>query len=449
MNIHPKTDEAIKLFHDGQLCFADIERNGFNMDVAYFHKQKRKLQDAIEKLEDDLVNDPIGKAWKRKYPTKFKLGSNEQLKWVIFIYLKYENEDGSKKVDEPTLQQQEDPFFKKLLQWRKHQKTLGTYVNGILNEVSDDGLLHPDFGLNIATTFRSNSSAPNFQNIPIRDPEQGKIVRRGFIPRPGNFIMEVDFSGAEVKVSACNHKDPRMIDYLLDDTKDMHRDLAVQIFMVKLKQMNKMIRFTAKNDFTFAEFYGSYYREVAKSLWKDCVRNQLEVEGVPMRKHLRREGIRGYEAFESHIRDVENDFWGNRFRVYADWKESLYRQYVKTGYIDTLTSFRCGGYIERNQVCNYPIQGPSFHCLLWSVIRVNRFLKKHKFKTKIVGQIHDSIILDVYPPENDDVMAELQNIMVVKLKKTWDWLIVPMEIEIEATPIDGSWHEKKEVRMAS
>jgi DNA polymerase I-like protein with 3'-5' exonuclease and polymerase domains len=100
------------------------------------------------------------------------------------------------------------------------------------------------------------------------------------------------------------------------------------------------------------------------------------------------------------------------------------------------------GILKKNDVTNYPIQSAAFHCLLWSLVRIVKYIRKYKMGAKVVGQIHDSILADVPVDEVDDYVEICRRIMTVDLSKHWKWIIVPMEVEVECTPVGGSWHEK-------
>ena len=151
-------------------------------------------------------------------------------------------------------------------------------------------------------------------------------------------------------------------------------------------------------------------------------------------------------TFEHHMKAVESDFWNNRFGEYGEWKKDWYNKYQKKGYFDTLTGFRIRGIMGKNDVINYPVQGAAFHCLLWSLTELQlRQLKKHKMQTKIVGQIHDSIVADVPIEEVADYIALARDVMCERVRKWAPWLIVPLDIEAEVTPEGGTWADKKEV----
>jgi len=354
------------------------------------------------------------------------------------------------------------PFVQEFLEMKKLQKAVGTNLKGILREAVD-GVVNPFFNLQFARTYRSSSEAFNFQNIPIRDPEIAQLIRRAFVPRKGRRIVEVDYSGAEVRMGASYHKDPTMISYIMDPSKDMHRDMAVELFKIPELTMlaahkggekwAKEVRHRAKNMFVFPEFYGDWYIDCTRSLWDEVPK--LTVGSVPMVDHLRSVGLKECGAldpredavkgtFEHHVQMVERNFWDVRFPVYSNWKVRWFKEYQKRGWFQTLTGFICQGEMRKNEAINYPVQGSAFHCLLWSLIRlVRREMVKLKMKSLIVGQIHDSIVADVVPEELDDYLALCRKVMVDKLSGHWPWLVVPMEIEAEVTGIDESWAMKK------
>jgi len=182
-------------------------------------------------------------------------------------------------------------------------------------------------------------------------------------------------------------------------------------------------------------------------------------DGVPLGEHLHRKGIKKLGAldpskkserytFERHIQMTEKHFWEERFPTYTKWKKEWYDDYKTNGCFKTKTGFVCSGFMKRNEVINYPVQGAAFHKLLWSLIRLNQEIKERGMKTLIIGQIHDSIVSDVPENEVDDFLQLARNVMVDQLREAWDWIIVPLDIEAEMTPINGNWAQKKEVKIA-
>jgi len=313
---------------------------------------------------------------------------------------------------------------------------------------TDKGELHPFFNLNTVKTFRSSSSQINFQNIPKRDKEITKLIRGAFYPSAGHRIGGADYSGCEVKVACCYHKDPEMIKYIKDPSTDMHRDTAMDCFLLKQDEVEKMIRFATKSNFVFPQFYGDYYVHCAENLWGAITDLNLEKpDGTPLKQHLADNGIKSYRAFEKHIQGVENKFWYEKFNVYRRWKESWVKGYEKRGYIDTLTGFRCQGFMGRNDVINYPVQGSAFHCLLWSLIELQKWLKKEKTESRIIGQIHDELTQDLCPDEFEMVLKKERQVMCEDIREAWPWLIVPLEVEFSFAEVDRPWSECVDIEI--
>lgn len=445
--------EAYKLLHNGVVALSNVERNGFRIDVDRLHGTKKTIEHEIKQTTEELRHDSIWKAWSRTYGQSANMDSYEQIGRVLFEVLKHPchhyTASGRPASDETALETVDLPFVKSWLRLSKRRKLLGTYIKGIEREVVD-GYLHPLFDLHTTLTYRSSSSKPNFQNIPIRDPEIGKIIRECFIPRDGHFLVEMDYAAIEVRVAACYHEDPTMLRYLKDGY-DLHRDMGAECYM--LDQVPKPVRQQAKALFVFAQFYGDYWKSCANGLWEAIDRHHLKTtDDIPLKKHLKANGIRSLGTdtdtpakgtFAKHIQEVEGNFWNTRFPVYNRWRRDWYNEYKKKGEFETLTGFVISGAYKRNDVINYPVQGSAFHCLLWSLIQINKWLQKNKMKSKIVGQIHDSIIIDVHESERDDVLQMAKRIMTQDIRKVWKWIITDLEVEAEAAPVGGSWFEKK------
>ena len=475
--------DGYRLLHEGAIALADIEANGMRIDVDYMHRAIEHTSGRIIKLEKQLLKTDIWSEWRKRYGQRFNIDSREQLAVTLFGHPKNKKDKGmgytpsaitstgKNATDADALNNIDDPFILKYLKIQTLKKARSTYLVGILREV-DDGYLHPNFNLNIAQTFRSTSDNPNFQNIPVRDPAIAKLIRRAFIPRDGGHIVEIDFSGVEVNVAAAYHLDRRMIKYLKNPKMDMHRDMAQQCYMLPKSEMRKPtdkadeqrikdIRYCGKNKFVFPEFYGDWYMSCAQALWSSIDQmNLCTRDGLSLIEHLRSQGIRKLGActigerprkgtFEKHLQEVEADFWNRRFKEYGQWRRDWYKEYLKKGKFTTHTGFTIEGIMKRNEVINYPVQGSAFHCLLWCLIQLNKALRKYKMKSKIVGQIHDSIVADVRHAELDNYLEIANDIMTNRVMKKYKWLVVPLEVDAEVAPLNRSWFEKKKIKLAS
>jgi len=456
-------NRAYKLLHDGSVALSQVEANGIRINVDYLERAIDNTGTRITELSNSLKKYKIYKVWRKTYGSKTNLGSREQLGKVLFDVMKYpclsRTKTGRPTADEMNLKSTGLKFVDDYLRIEKLKKARSTYLQNILQETVD-GFLHPNFPLNIARSYRGSSSSPNFQNIPIKDTEISELVRRAFIARENHQIVEIDFKGAEICAAACYHKDPCMIRYIETDPGAMHRDMAAQIYILNKSQVTKDVRQSAKGNFVFAEFYGDWYKHCAVGLWKNIDEMNLVVKDtdVSLYKHLESNGIVELGAcdpdrepkdgtFEKHIQDIEYDFWNKRFRVYNQWKKDWWRAYQDNGYFEMLTGFEVAGSLDRKQVINYPIQGTAFHWLLWSLIRIQKLLRKYKMKSLVVGQIHDSIVGDIYRREQKDYFDIVKQVIYEDLRKHWNWIIVPLRVEASVAPVSGSWYKKKEVEI--
>ena len=457
--MRPVLTKAYELLEAGAIALAQVESNGMRVDLGRVKKSQRKAIRKAEYLEEKIMDSYEGKVWRKKYRRKMNLLSNHQLADILFNELKYTatvfTDTGAPSVNVEALEEINADFIQDYVRMKKFLKAEGTYLQGVLRE-NVNSYIYPFFNLHNVRTYRSSSSAPNFQNIPVRDAEIKKLVRSCFLARPGRRIVESDFSGIEVGIAACYHKDPVMLEYISDKSKDMHRDMAMQCYMLTEKEVNKEIRYCGKNKFVFPQFYGDFYPRCARALWDAIGRLDLKTDaGVPLYEHLKAKGITKLGkcdvkekpqagTFEYHIKQVEDDFWGNRFKEYKKWKNRWYEQYIQNGYIDSKTGFRCSGWMKRNEVVNYPVQGAAFHCLLWSLVELQKEIQRKGMKTLLIGQIHDSIVADVPDEELGRYIRVVKRVTMKKLLQQYSWICVPLEIEIEATPVNGSWLEKTE-----
>ena len=463
ITIHPKTKQAYQLLQAGTLAFARAERQGISVNIDYLNKKKIGIDKKINKLENEFKESKFYKRWCHSVKNgKPNINSNLQLSRYIYDIkridpFKYTGK-GNPSTDEEALKGLNLPEVNTLLEIRKLKKIKTTYLEGFEKE-QVDGIMHPFFNLHLVKTFRSSSDSPNFQNIPKRDKEAMTICRKAIIPRKGHQLLEADFSGIEVRIAACYHKDSNMLKYITDKTSDMHGDMAVQIF--KLRKLDRSLkghdtlRQASKNGFVFPQFYGSYYKNCAINLinWVQLPHGEfkpdtgIEFENGFISNHLIKKGIKCLDDMINHIKVIENDFWSKRFPEYTAWKEMWWGLYQKYGYIDLKTGFRCSGVMNKNDCINYPVQGAAFHCLLWSFIKLDEIIRNENWNSKIIGQIHDAIIMDVHPDELNHVVKTIKQITTVELAKTWDWIITPMDIEMELCPVNASWAEKEKYKI--
>lgn len=461
-NINPRSKDAYRLMHDGILALSRAEQIGFRINRKYVRKQIENLEKKIQLKEKKFKSSKFYKDWDKSTRSTININSNTQLSKYLYNTLKLTPADttntGQGSTSDSSLAKLNIEELNNLLKIRKLKKAKSTYFEAFLREQTN-GILHPFYNLHTVQTYRSSSDSPNFQNIPIRDPEIGPLIRKAIYPRKGNMLAEIDFSSLEVRVAACYHKDPNMLNYLRTG-HDMHGDVAMQIF--GLKKFNdkikgyKTLRKATKNSFVFPQFYGDYYGNNAKGFcenWLDLPQSKwtkgmgIEVGKYHISDYLLRKNIRSFNSFGAHLKHIQDDFWNNRFPVYRDWKDATWELYLKYGYVPLKTGFVCSGLLEKNQVNNWPIQGSGFHCELWSLIQLDFQMRVRQLNTRIISQIHDSIILDIVPDEYEEVIKLALEITTEQLPNEWDWIITPLEVDVEVCDVDKSWSTKEEIRL--
>lgn len=300
-----------------------------------------------------------------------------------------------------------------------------------------------------------NCSNPNFQNLPKNKGFMKDYIRSVVFPHKGQLLAEVDFSALEVYIGCCYHNDMQMLKYLEDSTADMHRDLAVVLWLTKDKDCDKIkvweelgvkpLRTATKGVISFPIQYGSYYKSMAADGWEQMDKFTLK-NGVPLREHIEKNmGIKTYDQWEQHVKSVEDYYWGDLFASYGAWKKKNYKEYQTNGYVDNKMGLRCRGYMKRNQVGNFPIQGSASSVLMYSVIKLQEWLESEQKKSKICCQIHDSIVLSLEPNEVWEVLDMAHYIMTKMTKEQYSWIDVPLRAEADIGEVDGSWCTLKEM----
>lgn len=456
--------DAYSLVHRGMLALARAERQGIRIDMEAVSVTRAQIEKDINDLTEQFCQTNFYKDWsKSKGGVKVNINSGDQLGEYLYQYKKYPKKKltktGKGSTEVEALESLNNKDLDLLIQIRKLQKINNTYIESFIRE-EVNGYIHPFFNLDTVKTFRSSSQDPNFQNIPVRDTTARRLLRSLLFPRPGHMLLEVDYSGVEVGISCCYHKDKTMINYVKNPQTNMHTDMAHQIYFLEPDEIKgeyfKTLRQSAKNGFVFPQFYGDYYKGNAESIikwlklgdrtWHPGQGVNID-EKTTIADHLRDYGIKSFDSFAQHLKSVENHFWNTRFWQYRDWKEKVWAQYQKDGYLETLTGFVIKGPMRKNALLNAPIQGSAFHCLLWSFIEIDRIMQLEKWDTKLIGQIHDSIILDVNPAELDHVLEVVKRVTCVDLINHWDWIIVPLAVEAELSEKDCSWKDKKEIKI--
>ena len=452
----PTTKDAFDLIMQGAAALAEVEHAGMRVDTDKLDESIKEVKEKVSEMESRMKKHEVWHTWRKRWGDKINIDSRIQLGTVLFDVMGLKStgrtaKSKRKKMDELALEATGHPFALDYIKLQKLKKFNSTFLSGIKREVVD-GLVHFNFNLHFARTYRSSCDTPNLQNIPSREEMFARLIRSCFIPRDGHVLLEADFGSLEFGIAACFWTDQKMISYASNPELDIHRDMACKLY--KLEDVTKQTRFNAKNCFVFPVLYGSYYVNCARNLWNAIDTDKLEtVDGVGLKKHLKSKGIKElglcdheYDpeegTYESHVRDAEEEFH-NDFPEWARRKRQWVDRYEERGWFRMMTGFVCSGIYSRNDLYNYPVQGPAFHLLLWSLIQIVNWLKANNMKSKVVGQIHDSIIIDAHKEELQDILNKVQQVMTVDVRKHWDWVVTPLRVEIEMS--EKSWFDMEKV----
>ena len=440
-----------ELYNDSAVAMTRTSQMGMKINVEYFEMQRVLLTAERDELEKKFIKSAEVKQFERQTGEVFKITSAHHLRILFFDIMGYEakkkTKKGSDSADHEALTNIDHPHAKAILQIRKIDKIIGTYI-GQFQRLCVDNFLHPDFLLHVARTSRTSCVNPNIQNISKRDAMAKKVVRSGIIAPVGYHFGEIDYDTLEVKIFATYCKDPALINYLLDAHSDMHRDQAMKIFMFDHEwQITKTIRFEAKNGWVFALFYGSYWKSCARNIWEKIISQKDLILGkknptdpdIHLKDHLKKKGIKTQEDFAHHLKRCEDKLWAI-FHVTREYQQNAFKSALEKGYVESYYGFRRGGYIERGQIINTPVQGQGCQCLLDSYRILWKQSRREQWKSYFAGQIHDSILPMLHPTEVIHVLDSLYKTMCVDMEAKNEWLIVPMGIEASIAKMGDSWY---------
>jgi DNA polymerase-1 len=274
------------------------------------------------------------------------------------------------------------------------------------------GVVHPNFNLHIPRTFRSSSANPNFHNLPKRD-DKLSYVRQAIVPTRGDYLIEADFKGAEVRVLAMLSEDPMLLDYL-ECGDDFHLDWARRIKEIqgrKGEEATKEERDAAKGRFVFPLFYGASTRLIAE-------RNNLTT---------------------AQAKRLVGEFWDN-FRGVRRWQQDIMERYTSTGKVSTPFGFVAHAPLSFNQVINMPIQATAFHLLLRGHVLLHEEMCKRRLLSGVIIEVHDSLVVDTFENEKDVVSTLLAECLQARSEP---WEVLPMQIELS---IGSNWFEMEPMR---
>ncbi len=379
----------------------DMQKEGVRVDKEGLKYYGEVLGNRIQVLEKEIY-DEAGE--------EFNINSPKQLGVILFEkmnmpYKKKTKSGYSTAADVLDKLAPEYPFVKKILEYRQLAKLKSTYADGLAAYISEDGRIHGKFNQTITATGRISSTEPNLQNIPIRM-ELGRQIRKVFIPKEGCVFLDADYSQIELRIMAHMSKDEKLIE-AYNMAEDIHRITASQVFGVPFDEVTDLQRRNAK-----AVNFGIIYGISSFGLSQDLSISRKEASDYIEQYFKTYPKIKGY--IDSMVEDAKKTGYSltmfNRRRPIPELKSSNFMQ----------RSF------GERVAMNAPIQGTAADIIKLAMIRVYDALKKGGYKSKLLLQIHDELLVETYPDEIEDVKKIIEDGMKNAVK-----LSVPLEIDMK------------------
>ena len=385
--LEPKLKDvnAEKLFWDMEMplvpVLADMEMTGVCLDTNSLKETSELFTKRMEDLEKKIY-DEAGE--------KFNISSPKQVGDILFGKMKLvdkpkKTRTGQFVTSEDVLQQlrSKAPIVANILDYRGLKKLLGTYVDALPKLINPrTGHIHTSFNQTITATGRLSSSDPNLQNIPVRD-DDGKEIRKCFIPEPGCLFFSADYSQIELRIMAHLSGDENMIEAFREGF-DIHRATAAKIWHESMDDVTDAQRKKAKQA-NFGIIYG------------------ITTYGLAQRM----------EIPNNEARQLIDDYFKTFPKVHA-YMEKAKEEARQKGYAETLFGRRrylpdinshngtVRGFAERNAI-NAPIQGSEADIIKVAMISIWRRFKAEGIRSKMILQVHDELNFSVYPDEKEKV----------------------------------------------
>lgn len=385
--LEPKLDEAgvARLFRDIEMplvgVLADMELNGVCLDTEALHETSEvfnKRMTAIEQHIYELAGE------------RFNISSPRQVGDILFGKMKIvdkpkKTKTGQFVTSEEVLQQlrSKSPIIDEILNYRGLKKLLSTYVDALPKLINPrTGRIHTSFNQTVTATGRLSSSDPNLQNIPVRD-DDGKEIRKCFIPEPGCLFFSADYSQIELRIMAHLSEDENMIEAFREGF-DIHAATAARIWHKDIGEVTPAERKKAKQA-NFGIIYG------------------ITTYGLAQRMDIS----------NGEARDLIDGYFLTFPRVEA-YMEQAKETARKQGYAETLFHRRrylpdinshnatVRGFAERNAI-NAPIQGSEADIIKVAMVRIHHRFKAEGIRSKMILQVHDELNFSVFPEEKEQV----------------------------------------------
>ncbi len=401
-----KEVNAEKLFWDMEMplvpVLADMETTGVCLDTDSLKETSELFTKRMETLEKEIYEEA---------GEKFNISSPKQVGDILFGKMQLvdkpkKTRTGQYVTSEEVLQQLRGkaPIVANILDYRGLKKLLGTYVDTLPKLINPrTGHIHTSFNQTITATGRLSSSDPNLQNIPVRD-DDGKEIRKCFIPEQGCLFFSADYSQIELRIMAHLSGDENMIEAFREGF-DIHRATAAKIWHEPMNEVSDAQRKKAKQA-NFGIIYG------------------ITTYGLAQRM----------EIPNSEARQLIDDYFKTFPKVHA-YMEKAKEEARQKGYAETLFGRRrylpdinshnatVRGFAERNAI-NAPIQGSEADIIKVAMIRIWRRFKAEGIRSKMILQVHDELNFSVFPEEKERVqqivLEEMQGAYKLSVPLTAD-----------------------------
>jgi len=391
---------------------ADMELEGIRLDVDFLNGLSSDLDKDISALEESIYN---------KAGEVFNIASPKQLGVILFEKLKLVDKPKKTKTGQYSTAEdvlsylaKDHEIIRAILEYRGLAKLKSTYVDALPEQVlSKTGHIHTEYLQTVAATGRLSSINPNLQNIPIRT-ERGRQVRKAFIPKDEHHILlAADYSQIELRVIAALSKEETMIQ-AFKNGEDIHASTASKVFNVPLEEVTREQRSNAKT-----VNFGIIYGVSAFGLSNQTDLSRTEAKTLIDTYYATYPKLRAYMADQV-------DFARDNGYVKTI---SERRRYLKD--INSRNAVVRGA-AERNAV-NAPIQGSAADIIKIAMIRIHDKLKNGNYKSKMLLQVHDELVFDVYMPELERIKRLIKEEM-----ESAHTLNVPLDVEID---MGANWLE--------
>lgn len=409
-----KEEDTIYLFENIEMPLAKVlakmEIEGIRVDKNILKEMGEEIKIKLELITKDIYNYA---------GCEFNINSPKQLGEILFekLNLPYgkKNKSGGYTTDADVLKKLVDyPIVNCILEYRALTKLYSTYIDGMINCIREDGKIHTIYTQTLTRTGRLSSIEPNLQNIPMRS-EYGRLIRKAFIPESNSVILSSDYSQIELRVFAHLSGVNDLIN-AFNEGIDIHTKTAMDIFKVPQEGVTKNMRRQAK-----AVNFGILYGISSYGLAEDL--------GIPVKEA--KEFINKYFDTYPGVRD------------YMDKEIETAK---KNGYVKTIMNrkrvineLKSTNYMIRNMgermALNTPVQGSASDILKKAMIEIDEIFEKENIKSKMLLQVHDELIFNVYDDEIDKVKEIVYNTMT----NVFD-LKVPLDVDIE---LGNNWYEAK------